>query len=147
MRGHQRYMWIKETRFQPCESTLWTDERELRLDSILFKYLRAIVIRIILDSSPTRKRKIIVDFFSLSFLLVFSFPFPFRLLLGWEGFTPVGRAVGEVRVRACQDFDSKIPVQLTHTCFGRFLRASKLSLLTDVLTGGARSEGVSNVQD
>ena len=50
-------------------------------------------------------------------------------------------------MRAGKDFDSKIPVKLTHTCFGRFLRASKLSLLTDVLTGGARSEGVSDVQD
>ena len=66
-------------------------------------------------------------------------------------------AVGEVRVRAGQDFDSKIPFKLTplfplclYLCPTKSSRVDmlrKIPSCTDVLTGGARSEGVSDVQD
>ena len=59
---------------------------------------------------------------------------------------------------AGQDFDSKIPVKLTpfFLCVCICVRRNplvhvdmlrKIPLCTDVLTGGARSEGVPDVQD
>lgn len=103
-----------------------------------------------LDSSPTRKRKIIVDFFTLS-LSLSAFCWADKASLLFE------EAVGEVRVRAGQDFDSKIPVKLTPffplclylspTKSSRVDMLRKIPSCTDVLTGGARSEGVSDVQD